>query len=129
MTHFGYLLWGLLMGSLSGLLGIGGGSLILPVVYLVYGRSMHVAIGTTLAAMVVGSLAGAVRHAAYGNMDWPMAVAMGIGAVIGASLIGAPLAEALPSSVLSKLFGLLLCIIGLEMMGVFGWAGRLVGLR
>lgn len=126
--HLGFLFWGVMMGSLSGLLGIGGGSLILPVVYLVYGRTMHMAIGTTLAAMVVGSLAGAVRHATYGNVDWPMAVLMGVGAVVGASLVGAPLAEILPSSVLSKLFGLFLCLIGLHMMGLFGWVGRLVGL-
>lgn len=128
ITHFGYLLWGVVMGSFSGLLGIGGGSLILPVVYLVYRRSMHVAIGTTLAAMVVGSLAGAVRHATYGNVDLPMAVAMGVGAIVGASLVGAPLAEVLPSNLLSKLFGLFLCLIGLQMMGLFGWVGRLVGL-
>lgn len=128
VAQFGYLLWGVVMGSFSGLLGIGGGSLILPVVYLVYGRTMHVAIGTTLAAMVVGSLAGAVRHATYGNVDWPMAVVMGLGAVVGASLVGAPLAEILPSGVLSRLFGLSLCLIGLHMMGLFGWVGRLVGL-
>ncbi|MCX7597483.1 MAG: sulfite exporter TauE/SafE family protein [Armatimonadetes bacterium] len=128
VTQLGYLFWGVLMGGLSGLLGIGGGSLILPVVHLVYGRSMHLAIGTTLAAMVVGSLSGAVRHATYGNVDWPMAIAMGIGAILGASLLGAPLAEVLPSNVLSKLFGLFLCLIGLQMMGLFGWVGRLVGL-
>jgi uncharacterized membrane protein YfcA len=128
IAHLGYLLWGLLMGCLSGLLGIGGGSLILPVVHLVYKRSMQVAIGTTLAAMVVGSLAGAVRHATYGNVEWPMAVGMGLGAVVGASLVGAPLAEVLPSNLLSKLFGLFLCLIGLHMMGLFGWVGRLVGL-
>ncbi len=124
-TYAGYVGWGLLMGGLSGLLGIGGGSLILPIVHLIYGLDMQAAIGTTLTAMVVGSAAGAVRHATYGNVNWGMAAALGVGALAGASLIGAPLAEALPSDLLKKLFGAFLCLVGLQMLGLFSWMAGL----
>lgn len=125
-VHLAYIGWGVLTGAISGLLGIGGGSLLLPVIHLIYKRDMQVAIGTTLMAIMLGTMSGAIRHATFGNVDWVMAITLGVGAIAGASLIGAPLAEALPSSLLSKLFGGFLCFVGLNMLGVFSWARALL---
>jgi hypothetical protein len=115
----GYVFFGVLMGSLSACLGIGGGVLITPAIFFFYGKTMQVAVGTTLAAMVLGSLAGAARHATYGNVDYPMALGLGIGAAIGAVCIGAPLAQRIPSDVLARIFGVVMCLFGLHMMGAF----------
>jgi uncharacterized membrane protein YfcA len=120
----GYLGLGVLMGALSACLGIGGGVLITPAIFLLYGKSMQVAVGTSLAAMVFGSLAGAARHASFGNVDWPIAIGIGVGAVLGAALIGAPLAQKIPSAVLAKVFGVVMCAFGLRMIGVYSLIGR-----
>jgi hypothetical protein len=122
----GYLFWGVLMGTLSACLGIGGGVLITPAIFLLYGKTMQVAVGTTLAAMVLGSFAGAARHASYGNVDWPMALGLGVGAALGATLIGAPLAQRIPSDLLARAFGVVMCLFGLHMMGVFVALSRLL---
>ena len=121
----GYIGLGVLMGTLSACLGIGGGVLITPAIFFFYGKTMQVAVGTTLAAMVLGSLAGAARHASYGNVDWPMAIGLGVGAAVGASLIGAPLAQKIPSDILARVFGVVMCLFGLHMMGAFTAIARL----
>ncbi len=121
----GHLGLGVLMGTLSACLGIGGGVLITPAIFLLYGKTMQVAVGTSLAAMVFGSFAGAARHASFGNVDWSIALGMGVGAVLGASLVGAPLAERIPSEILAKVFGVVMCLFGLHMMGVFTAIARL----
>lgn len=120
----GYLGLGVCMGTLSACLGIGGGVIITPAIFLIYRKSMQVAVGTSLAAMVFGSLAGAARHASFGNVDWPIAIGIGVGALLGAALIGAPLAEKIPSAVLAKIFGFVMCIFGLRMIGVYSLIGH-----
>jgi uncharacterized membrane protein YfcA len=117
--------FGLVTGFLSGLLGVGGGIIMVPLLHLVYGREMQVAVGTSLAAMVAGALAGMVRHAGFGNVDWPLAAGLGIGTLLGAYLLGAPLAEAIPSELLRRLFGGLMCLVGLHMVGLFDWLAKL----
>ncbi len=121
-----YALIGLVVGLMSALLGIGGGVLMVPVLHLAFGKDMQTAVGTSLAAMVLGSLAGAARHAGFANIDWTLAAGLGAGAVVGAYAVGAPLAEALPSDVLRKAFGILMLVFGLRMIGVFEWVAALV---
>lgn len=116
-----YAALGVIVGLLSGLLGIGGGVVMVPVLHLLCGKDMHVAVGTSLAAMVVGALAGAARHAGFQNVDWLVAAGLGVGTVTGAYVLGAPLAEQLPADTLRKLFGVLMFLFGLRMMGVFAW--------
>jgi uncharacterized membrane protein YfcA len=59
MTAFLYMLLGLVAGILSGLIGIGGGTIIVPALVLFFGISQHMAQGTTLALLVppIGILA------------------------------------------------------------------------
>jgi uncharacterized membrane protein YfcA len=110
---------GVVVGLMSALLGIGGGVLMVPVLHLLFGKDMQTAVGTSLAAMVLGSVAGAARHAGFQNIDWVMAAALGAGAVVGAYAIGAPLAEALSSEALRRIFGVLMLVFGLRMLGLF----------
>ena len=117
-----YLAIGLVIGTMSALFGIGGGVLMVPAMVYIYGLEMQVAVGTSLAVMIPTAIAGMLRHSlSYGNVDFKLAALLAVGAMIGAALVGAPLAEALPAETLKKLFGVLLVISGLKMTGAFDY--------
>lgn len=98
---------GLLIGGLSGLIGIGGGVLLVPLLVIGFGFSQQVAQGTSLAALIPTSIVGAVTHQRQGNLDLRAGVAMGLAGMVGAA--GAALvAQHLHGKILERLFGLLL---------------------
>jgi len=98
---------GLLIGALSGLIGIGGGVLLVPLLVIGFGFSQQVAQGTSLAALIPTSIVGAVTHLRQGNLDVRAGVAMGLAGMVGAA--GAALvAQHLHGKILERLFGLLL---------------------
>jgi len=121
-----YLGVGLTVGILSALLGIGGGVLLVPALLFIWACSMHTAIGTSLAVIAVGSLAAATRHFMLGNVDLPLAGALAVGMVVGGFFIGAPLAEMLPGETLKKIFGVLLVVVGLRMIGLFPYLAQVL---
>ena len=123
-----YLGVGLAVGILSALLGIGGGVLLVPALVYVWSCEMHTAVGTSLVVIVLCSLAGAIRHFSFGNVDLPLAAAISIGAVVGGFFIGAPLAEAIPAAALKKLFGIVLVLFGLRMVGLGEYVAKLLHL-
>jgi uncharacterized membrane protein YfcA len=103
---------GVVVGFLAGLLGIGGGFTIVPVLMEVFERegvlTAHVlplAIGTSSATIVFTAIASARAHHSRGAVDWPTVRAMAPGLVVG-SLIGPQIASALPMRVLAAIFGL-----------------------
>jgi uncharacterized membrane protein YfcA len=85
---------GLLLGFLTGLLGVGGGFLITPALTLFLGLRMKQAIGSSLAIIVINSAAGFGAHAAGFTIAWPTALAFAIPAILG-SLFAARLARRL----------------------------------
>ncbi len=113
-----YVILGLLAGILSGLLGIGGGIIIIPVMVLLFGMSQHQAQGTTLALMVppIGLLA-AWAYYKQGYVDLKMAAFVCIGFFVG-GLFGAELASSIPEQILKKVFGAVLLAASLKM--IFG---------
>ena len=112
----GYLLLGLAAGTFSGLVGVGGGIIIVPVLVFLFGLSQHQAQGTTLALMVppIGLLA-AWQYYKHGYVDLKIAGLICLGFVFG-GLIGANLATALPSKVLEKIFGCVMLLVSLRMI-------------
>ncbi len=115
-TIFLYIILGLLAGTLSGLIGIGGGIIIIPALILFFGFSQHIAQGTTLALLVppIGFLAALVYYK-QGYVDVKAALFICVGFVLG-SLAGARFAMGLSSVVLEKIFGVALLIIALKMI-------------
>jgi uncharacterized protein len=107
---------GLFAGVLSGLIGIGGGIIITPALVFLFGLTQKQAQGTTLALLVppVGILA-AWTYWKQGFVDLKVAASICAGFVIG-GLLGAKFAVALSSSVLEKIFGGVLILIGLKMI-------------
>jgi hypothetical protein len=77
---------GLFTGVLSGVLGVGGGFVRMPLLIYVLGIPTHVAVGTDLFEIVISAGFGTLTHAFKGNVDISMALMMQIGAAIGAQM-------------------------------------------
>jgi hypothetical protein len=111
-----YLLLGLAAGIISGLIGIGGGTIIVPVLVFLFGLSQHQAQGTTLALLVppIGFLA-AWTYYKQGYVDLQIAAFICLGFFFG-GLLGANFATKLSNVVLEKVFGVALLLISLKMI-------------
>ncbi len=109
-------LLGLVSGTASALLGIGGGAIVVPVLVIGFGYGQHLAEGTSLAVIVPTALLGAAAHGRHSYTDWPVGLRLGMGGLVG-SLGGAELALALPGALLSRAFGLLLTVITAVLVG------------
>ncbi len=83
---------GVLVGFLTGLLGVGGGFLLTPALTLFLGLRMKQAVGSSLAIIVINSAAGFGAHAAGFTIDWPSVLSFAIPAILG-SLLAARLAR------------------------------------
>jgi len=107
---------GIVAGITSGLIGIGGGIIIVPVLVFFFGFTQQLAQGTTLALMVppLGILA-ALTYYRQGYVDIKTAGLICLGFVVG-SVLGAYLASRLPTEVLTRTFGAVLAAIGLKML-------------
>lgn len=103
---------GLAIGIASGLLGLGGGFLLIPYLSLTLGKDMKTVFGTSLAAILVITLPGALVHSLLGHVDLSLAVAIIAGVVPGA-IAGARVAIAMPETLLRIGFALLLLILAL----------------
>src|SRR5512146_537605 len=103
MHWLAYLGIGALVGFAAGLLGIGGGVVMVPLLVLVFAdygmpsaHVLHIALGTALAAMVFTSLSSMRAHHAHGAVDWTIARAMSPGMLAG-SFAAALLAGWIPT--------------------------------
>ncbi len=117
-----YLIIGAFAGLVSGLFGIGGGTIIVPALAALFYQSnlvpsteiMHMAIGTSLATVIFTSLSGGYAHYKRGVVDWkavkPILPTLLIGVILGAVIAGE-----LPSRVLKIIFGSFLLIIAIRL--------------
>jgi uncharacterized membrane protein YfcA len=111
--------FGVLAGVASGLLGVGGGTLIVPFLTLAVGLTQHGAEATSLLVIlptaVVGSLT--LRRKGVGNLG--VALRFGLIGAVGA-FAGAKLALALPASTLKVIFAVFVGVVGLK-LAYDGW--------
>jgi len=114
------LIMGAIAGTLAGLLGIGGGALIVPVLIFVFERQgvnpeihMQLALGTSLATIVFTALSSVAAHHRRGAVDWAIFRRITPGIVAG-GLAGAAVATALASRTLHILFVLFLFALSLQ---------------
>ena len=117
MIHIAALIaLGILAGMTSGLIGIGGGIIIVPVLVLCFSFSQQLAQGTTLALMVppLGAFA-AWTYYRQGYVDLRTAAFICLGFLAG-SVLGADLAIRLPAETLTRAFGAILVVIGVKML-------------
>lgn len=113
MKELSYFILGLSAGTLSGIFGIGGGTILIPGLIFLAGLTQHEAQGTTLAILLlpIGLLA-VMRYYRSGHVNFYIAVFICVGFLIG-GLLGANIAEALSNLILRKAFGIFLIIVAL----------------
>ena len=103
---------GLAAGVVSGLLGIGGGTLFVPTL-LALGLSQRSAEATSLLAILPTVAVGAWRQHRYGNVRWRAALVLGVTSVVGV-VGGVVAAEALPELTLRRLFAALMIVVAAQ---------------
>lgn len=106
-----YALLGIISGLAAGLLGIGGGFIMVPVLLLIFAyigldgpHLVHIAIATSLAAIVLASITSVYSHHRHGGVLWPVFRRFAPGMIMGA-LIGSTVAHYLPGDWLKVIFG------------------------
>jgi len=77
---------GLLAGLLSGLFGVGGGTVIVPLLVLILKFDQRLAAGTSLAAIVPTATVGVISYAVHGSVAWIPGIILAVGAVVGAQI-------------------------------------------
>jgi uncharacterized membrane protein YfcA len=106
---------GLAAGFFSALFGVGGGIVVVPLLILVAGYSERPAMATSLAAVVVISLVGALTYALHGEVKPGAAAVIGVPAVAGA-VAGTALQQRLATRTLSLAFAALLAGLGVRLL-------------
>lgn len=107
---------GLLAGMLSGLVGVGGGIIMVPLLVLLVGFNQHQAQGTSLTVLVVPVTAVAVfNYYKEGYINWKYALVIAIFFVVG-SYFGSKLAVDLDQKMLKRIFGVVLLFIAGKML-------------
>ena len=121
LAWMSYLLLGAIAGTVAGLLGVGGGLIIVPVLAMLFAMQgmtpaiiMHVALGTSLASIVVTSLSSMRAHHKHAAVDWQTVFRLVPGILVGGWL-GALLADRLDTAVLRTFFGVFECLVAIQM--------------
>jgi hypothetical protein len=97
---------GIIVGFLTGLFGVGGGFLIIPALVLLLGLPMATAVGTSLAIIVLNSIAGFTAHTGDVELDYQIVGAFTVAAVAG-SLVAGRFATRLPADRMRRWFAYL----------------------
>jgi hypothetical protein len=106
------------IGTLTGIIGLGGGYALVPSYIYFLKAPVKLAIGTSMAAFVWMALVGAIFKFFQGVVDVPVAVTLGIGALIGA-IYGAKLVAKFKPNALKALFGLLFLYVSLKYILIY----------
>ena len=102
---------GFIVGWLSGLLGVGGGTILVPILTLLFGVEQHHAQGVSLVMIIPTAIAGAWTHLKLGHVDRRIVPPIAAGSVV-AAIAAATVAGHLPAATLKICFGALLVWMG-----------------
>jgi uncharacterized membrane protein YfcA len=109
------LIIGVLAGVLSGLVGVGGGLVMIPLMIILLGYSQHEAQGTSLAVLAIPvTFLAAYNYYSEGYINWKFALIIAIGFVVG-GFFGSKLAISIDQAMLKKIFGVILLIAAFKM--------------
>lgn len=107
---------GLIGGTLSGLTGLGGGFIMVPLLIYLFGMNQHAAQGTSLTVLLPPlGLFAFLEYYRHGHVDVRVAVLVGIGFVLGGYL-GGWTAQLIPGVWLRKAFAVILIGIAIDML-------------
>lgn len=118
----GYLALGAVAGFFAGLLGVGGGAIMVPVLALMFAAQgfpaehlMHLALGTSMCAIVFTSISSLRAHHRHGAVQWPIVKSIAPGILVG-TFAGAQLASALPTRPLAIFFTVFMSYVAFQML-------------
>lgn len=106
---------GVLTGLINGLIGIGGGTILIPAMVFLLGEEQHIAHGTSLAIILPTAMVSTFIYQANSHMDWPLALKIATSGMLGGYL-GAKLMEKIPALRLKQLFGIFMILAGIRMV-------------
>jgi uncharacterized membrane protein YfcA len=122
LWFFGYVALGALAGFFAGLLGVGGGGIMVPILAMMFaaqgfpaGHLMHVALGTSMATIVFTSISSMRAHHRHGAVIWPIVRAIAPGIVVG-TVLGAQVAGRVPTRPLAIFFAAFITYVALQMI-------------
>ena len=117
-----YLLLGAAVGFFGGLFGIGGGTVLVPVLLFLFAAqhfpaayAMHLALGTSMATIVFTALASLHKHHQHGAVDWPVVRRITPGILAGTAL-GAAFASAISARALGLIFAAFVLAAALQIL-------------
>lgn len=101
---------GLMAGAFSALFGVGGGTVMVPMLVLWRGFDEKKATGTSLLAIVIIAAYAVISYALFGTVDWVTGVLIGIPAVLGV-IFGTWIQQRITDRVLSGMFAVLMLFV------------------
>ena len=107
--------FGVFVGVLSGIFGVGGGIVMVPFMVLVLEDSQHVAEGTSLLVIVFTAAAGVFALRKSGHVEFRSATSLAIGGLVG-SVLGAIVALEISAEVLENIFAVLVVVSGVRLI-------------
>lgn len=109
------------VGFISGIFGIGGGSLMVPAMILLFMFPPHIAVATSMFIIFLSSVISSITHIALGNINWLFAAALVPGAWIGGR-VGAIISTKMQGKTIINLLRIVLIIAGFKLIyeGFFG---------
>ena len=122
MLYVWFVIAGAFAGVCAGLFGIGGGMIIVPALVWIFTAYhfppevvTHLAVGTSLATIIITSISSLTAHHKRGGVRWEVWRSMALGLVIG-SLVGAGIADRINGQALQALIGMGALLVALKML-------------
>ncbi len=118
-----YLALGAFSGFFAGLLGIGGGTLMTPLLMMMFAaqagfppaETLHLALGTSMATIFFTSISSLRTHHQHGAVLWPVVLTITPGILFG-TLLGTLLAARVPAQPLAVFFACFVCFVAVQML-------------
>jgi uncharacterized protein len=110
-----YIFTGVTTGFASGLFGIGGGAILVPLLIFIWKIPIHSAVAISLMVIVPTAIIGSAKHLYLGHGNLKLAAILALGSVVGA-YFGALAADQISEVMLKRAFGGLLLLIGLQLI-------------
>ena len=132
MNVVAFILWGIPLGIVSGIIGIGGGVLMIPIMVYFLRFKMHQAVGTSTALMIFTAIGGSLSYLinglgiqglppySSGYLNWLQWI-LPAGCSVPLAIVGAKTAHLLTAKQLKYIFIIVVFYMGLKMIGVFSW--------
>ena len=102
-------------GVASGLLGIGGGTLVVPILIVAMGMPIHYATATSMFTMIFTSISGVAKYVQADLINFPVALLLATGTIFGAQ-VGAYTSKKISGRNLGLIFGIMLVVAGINMI-------------